>query len=58
MKVLVMTGGLVTGNESSAWSVARRLFRQWLASEHAWLDLKIKLVFAEFLLHRPPPLRT
>jgi anaerobic magnesium-protoporphyrin IX monomethyl ester cyclase len=55
MKVLVMTGGLVTGNESSSWSVARRLFRQWLASEHAWLDLKIKLVFAEFLLRRPPP---
>jgi anaerobic magnesium-protoporphyrin IX monomethyl ester cyclase len=53
MKVLVMTGGLVTGNESSSWSVARRLFRQWMASGHAWLDLKIKLVFAEFLLHRP-----
>jgi radical SAM superfamily enzyme YgiQ (UPF0313 family) len=53
MKVLVMTGGLVTGNESSSWSVAKRLLRQWLASEHAWLDLKIKLVFAEFLLHRP-----
>jgi radical SAM superfamily enzyme YgiQ (UPF0313 family) len=55
MKVLVITGGLVTGAESSSWSVARRLFRQWLASEHAWLDLKIKLVFAEFLLHRPRP---
>ena len=53
MKVLVMTGGLVSGNESSRWSVARRLFRQWLASEHAWLDLKIKLIFAEFLLRRP-----
>lgn len=54
MKVLVMTGGLVSGNESSKWSVGRRLFRQWLASEHAWLDLKIKLVFAEFLLRRRP----
>ncbi len=53
MKVLVMTGGLVSGNESSTWSAGRRLFRQWLASEHAWLDLKIKLVFAEFLLRRP-----
>ena len=53
MKVLVMTGGLVSGNEPSVWSVGRRLFRQWLASEHAWLDLKIKLVFAEFLLRRP-----
>ena len=55
MKVLVMTGGLVSGNESSTWSVGRRLFRQWLASGHAWLDLKIKLVFAEFLLRRPRP---
>jgi anaerobic magnesium-protoporphyrin IX monomethyl ester cyclase len=53
MKVLVMTGGLVSGIESSRWSVGRRLLRQWLASEHAWLDLKIKLVFAEFLLRRP-----
>ncbi len=53
MKVLVMTGGLVTGTESSSWSVAKRLCRQWLSSEHAWLDLKIKLVFAEFLLRRP-----
>ena len=53
MKVLVMTGGLVSGNEASQWSAGSRLFRQWLASEHAWLDLKIKLVFAEFLLRRP-----
>jgi anaerobic magnesium-protoporphyrin IX monomethyl ester cyclase len=54
MKVLVMTGGLISGNESSKLSVGRRLLRQWLASEHAWLDLKIKLVFAEFLLRRRP----
>jgi anaerobic magnesium-protoporphyrin IX monomethyl ester cyclase len=54
MKVLVMTGGLISGNESSKWSVGRRLVRQWVASEHAWLDLKIKLVFAEFLLRRRP----
>jgi anaerobic magnesium-protoporphyrin IX monomethyl ester cyclase len=53
MKALVLTGGLVTGAESSLWSVGRRLFGQWLASEHAWLDLKIKLVFAEFLLRKP-----
>jgi anaerobic magnesium-protoporphyrin IX monomethyl ester cyclase len=52
MKVLGMTGGLVSGNESGTGSIARRLFRQWLASDHAWLDLKIKLVFAEFLLRR------
>jgi radical SAM superfamily enzyme YgiQ (UPF0313 family) len=53
MKVLVLTGGLVSGNESSTWSAGKRLFRQWLASEHAWLDVKIKMVFAEFLLRRP-----
>src|SRR5262249_1112485 len=53
MKVLIVTGGLVSGNEESLWSVGRRLLSQWKASEHAWLDLKIKLVFAEFLLRRP-----
>ncbi len=48
-----MTGGLVTGTEASVWIALRKLFEQWRASEHAWLDLKIKLVFAEFLIRRP-----
>jgi len=29
------------------------MVQQWLASEHAWLDVKIKLAFAEFLIHKP-----
>src|SRR5262249_39757491 len=31
----------------------RKLLAQWRESEHAWLDVKIKLVFAEFLIHKP-----
>ena len=50
MKVLIMTGGLVSGVDASLWSALRRLHTQWRASEHAWLDLKIKLVFAELLI--------
>src|SRR6266700_3702228 len=53
MKVLIITGGLVTGTEASVLSSLRKLFQQWRASEHAWLDVKIKLVFAEFLIRRP-----
>jgi anaerobic magnesium-protoporphyrin IX monomethyl ester cyclase len=53
MKVLILTGGLVSGTENSVASALRRLFTQWRASEHAWLDLKIKLVFAEFLIRGP-----
>lgn len=54
MKVLIMTGGLVTGAESSRLSALRRILLQWRASRHAWLDLKIKLVFAELLLWSGP----
>jgi anaerobic magnesium-protoporphyrin IX monomethyl ester cyclase len=53
MKVLIITGGLVSGAEDSIFSSLRKLYRQWKDSEHAWLDLKIKLVFAEFLIHKP-----
>ncbi len=53
MKVLIITGGLVSGTENSIASSLRKLFQQWRASEHAWLDLKIKLVFAEFLIRKP-----
>jgi anaerobic magnesium-protoporphyrin IX monomethyl ester cyclase len=53
MKVLVITGGLVSGAENSIASSMRKLFQQWRASEHAWLDVKIKLVFAEFLIRKP-----
>lgn len=53
MKVLIVTGGLVSGTENSIGTSLRKLFQQWRASEHAWLDLKIKLVFAEFLIRKP-----
>ena len=53
MKVLIVTGGLVSGVEASVLSSLRKLFQQWLASEHAWLDVKIKLVFGEFLTRKP-----
>lgn len=53
MKVLIITGGLVSGTENSIASSLRKLFQQWRASEHAWLDVKIKLVFAEFLIRKP-----
>ncbi len=53
MKVLVVTGGLLSGMEPSLMSSVRKAFQQWLASEHAWLDVKIKLAFAEFLIHKP-----
>ena len=53
MKVLIVTGGLVSGVEASILSSLRKLFQQWRASEHAWLDVKIKLVFGEFLIRKP-----
>jgi len=53
MNVLIVTGGLVSGIENSIVASVRKLARQWRASEHAWLDLKIKLVFGEFLIRKP-----
>ena len=53
MSVLIVTGGLVSGVEASILSSLRKLFQQWRASEHAWLDVKIKLVFGEFLIRKP-----
>lgn len=53
MSVLIVTGGLVSGVEASILSSLRKLFEQWRASEHAWLDVKIKLVFGEFLIRKP-----
>lgn len=49
-KVLVVTGGLLTGKESSFLLAARKWWGQWRAAEAAWLDLKVKLVMAEPLL--------
>ena len=53
MNVLIVTGGLVSGVEASILSSLRKLSQQWRASEHAWLDVKIKLVFGEFLIRKP-----
>jgi anaerobic magnesium-protoporphyrin IX monomethyl ester cyclase len=49
-KVLVITGGLLNEKESSAWRALKKQWSQWLAAESAWLDLKIKLNFAEFMV--------
>jgi anaerobic magnesium-protoporphyrin IX monomethyl ester cyclase len=49
-RVLVATGGLITGRERSLLVAARKWWEQWRASDEAWLDLKVKLVMAEPLL--------
>lgn len=61
MKVLVVTGGWLTGQETSLVRTARKMWVQWQAAEEAWLDLKVKAVMAEPLiasrlerLRRPP----
>ena len=48
--VLVLTGGWLTGQESSVFQVARKLWAQQRASEEAWLDLAVKAVLAEPVL--------
>jgi anaerobic magnesium-protoporphyrin IX monomethyl ester cyclase len=60
-KALIITGGWLTGQESSLLRVARKAWMQWRASEEAWLDLKVKAVMAEPLcaarleqMRRPP----
>lgn len=49
-KVLVATGGLITGRERSLPRALRKGWVQWRSAEEAWLDLKVKLVMAEPLL--------
>jgi radical SAM superfamily enzyme YgiQ (UPF0313 family) len=49
-KVLIVTGGWLTGQEGSLLRVARKAWMQWRASEEAWLDLKVKAVMAEPLI--------
>lgn len=46
-RVLIVTGGLITGQESSLFSVARKLLIQTAHAQHAWLDHRIKLVMGE-----------
>ncbi|HYU30720.1 MAG TPA: radical SAM protein [Thermoanaerobaculia bacterium] len=49
-KVLIVTGGWLTGQETSLVRTARKVWVQWQAAEEAWLDLKVKAVMAEPLL--------
>lgn len=49
-KVLIVTGGWLTGQETSLVSAARKIWIQWRAAEEAWLDLKVKAVMAEPLI--------
>jgi len=50
MKVLIATGGMITGRERSLLLAARKWWEQWRDAEEAWLDFKVKVVMAEPLL--------
>ncbi|OAI52183.1 hypothetical protein AYO44_16715 [Planctomycetaceae bacterium SCGC AG-212-F19] len=66
-KVLIVTGGLITSQETSLWQTARKCWAQFTRARHAWLDLKVKLTMAEPLVAkaceqmllplRPAPIR-
>ena len=49
-KVLIVTGGLITSQESSLWQAARKCWTQLAHARHAWLDVKVKLTMAEPLV--------
>jgi len=49
-KVLIATGGMITGKERSFLLAARKWWAQWREADEAWLDFKVKLVMAEPLL--------
>jgi anaerobic magnesium-protoporphyrin IX monomethyl ester cyclase len=49
-KVLIVTGGLITSQESSMWEAARKCWAQLSHAQHAWLDAKVKLTTAEPLV--------
>lgn len=46
-KVLVITGGLVSGRDKSAWPLLRKQILQGRNAQKAWLESKIKLTYAE-----------
>jgi radical SAM superfamily enzyme YgiQ (UPF0313 family) len=46
-KVLIVTGGFLSHHETSVHEALRKFFLQWKYSEAAWLDLKVKCVWAE-----------
>jgi len=49
-RVLVVTGGWLTGQEGSLFQMARKVWTQQRAAEDAWLDLAVKAVLAEPVL--------
>jgi anaerobic magnesium-protoporphyrin IX monomethyl ester cyclase len=49
-RVLIVTGGWLTGQETSVVRAARKAWVQWRAADEAWLDLKVKAVMAEPLI--------
>jgi anaerobic magnesium-protoporphyrin IX monomethyl ester cyclase len=49
-KVLIVTGGLITSQETSLWQAARKCWAQFARARHAWLDVKVKLAMAEPLV--------
>src|SRR4051812_7447800 len=49
-KVLIVTGGLITSQETSLWQAARKCWAQFAHAKHAWLDVKVKLAMAEPLV--------
>ena len=49
-RVLVVTGGMITGQEKSMVRIAQKLFAQTSHAKDAWLDFKVKLIMGEPVL--------
>jgi radical SAM superfamily enzyme YgiQ (UPF0313 family) len=49
-RVLVVTGGWITGQESSLFQMVRKVWTQQRAAQDAWLDLAVKAVTGEPML--------
>ncbi|MDK2126903.1 B12-binding domain-containing radical SAM protein [Parachitinimonas caeni] len=49
-KVMIITGGLISEKDSSFGHALYKQLLQWRSSEHAWLDLAIKLAIGEPLV--------
>ena len=49
-KILIVTGGLITSQETSLVQAARKCWAQFSSAQHAWLDVKVKLAMAEPLI--------
>jgi hypothetical protein len=49
-KVLIVSGGLITSQETSLWQAGRKCWAQLSRARHPWLDVKVKLTMAEPLV--------